>query len=104
MLQKAGEYLCEGNDFGPGLDDLVKARKLDPALENIEMDLGMAYKLFKQEEAHNQFSKPSFEKIPNNLVSAVNNWGKLGKWDLHVCRNPQVLERELQYFLNLAVR
>ena len=33
-------------------------------------------------------------------ISAVNNWGKLGKWDLHVCRNPQILERELQYVLS----
>jgi type III restriction enzyme len=30
-------------------------------------------------------------------ISAVNNWGKLGTWYLHVCRNPQMLERELQY-------
>jgi type III restriction enzyme len=30
-------------------------------------------------------------------VSAVNNWGKLGTWDLHVCRSPQMLERELEY-------
>ena len=30
-------------------------------------------------------------------ISAVNNWGKLGKWDLHVCRNPQMLEKELAY-------
>jgi type III restriction enzyme len=28
-------------------------------------------------------------------VSAVNNWGKLGIWRFHVCRNPQVLKREL---------
>jgi type III restriction enzyme len=33
-------------------------------------------------------------------ISAVNNWGKLGTWDLHVCRNPQMLERELQYVLS----
>jgi type III restriction enzyme len=32
-------------------------------------------------------------------ISAVNNWGKLGAWDLHVCRNPQMLERELEYVL-----
>lgn len=24
VLQKAGEYLCEGNDCGPGLDDLAR--------------------------------------------------------------------------------
>lgn len=32
-------------------------------------------------------------------VRAVNNWGKLGSWAFHVCRNPQVLERELAYLL-----
>lgn len=30
-------------------------------------------------------------------ISAVNNWAKLGQWALHVCRNPQTLERELEY-------
>ena len=30
-------------------------------------------------------------------VSAVNNWGQLSRWELHVCRNPQVLEGELEY-------
>lgn len=28
-------------------------------------------------------------------VSAVNHWGKLGKWEFLVCRDPQVLEEEL---------
>jgi type III restriction enzyme len=28
-------------------------------------------------------------------VAAVNNWGKLGQWTFHVCRDPQVLEQEL---------
>jgi type III restriction enzyme len=28
-------------------------------------------------------------------VAAVNNWGKLGRWAFHVCRDPQVLEQEL---------
>lgn len=30
-------------------------------------------------------------------VTAVNNWGKFGHWRFHVCRNPQVLDRELAY-------
>lgn len=30
-------------------------------------------------------------------VRAVNNWGRLGRWDFHVCRNPQMLEAELAY-------
>ncbi|MGB6130956.1 MAG: hypothetical protein WBG54_04195 [Acidobacteriaceae bacterium] len=32
-------------------------------------------------------------------VSAVNNWAKLGRWDLHVCRNPQLVEKELEYII-----
>jgi type III restriction enzyme len=35
-------------------------------------------------------------------VRAVNNWGKLGRWAFHVCRNPQVLERELSYLAQQA--
>ena len=27
--------------------------------------------------------------------SAVNNWGQLGEWDFHVCRDPQLLGREI---------
>jgi type III restriction enzyme len=30
-------------------------------------------------------------------VHAVNNWGKLGRWAFHVCRNPNMLERELAF-------
>ena len=30
-------------------------------------------------------------------ISAVNNWAQLGRWDLHICRNPQMLEKELEF-------
>jgi len=33
-------------------------------------------------------------------VSAVNNWGRLGQWDFHVCKDPQVLGRELAYMVS----
>lgn len=36
-------------------------------------------------------------------VSAVNNWGQLGKWMFHVCHNPQVLDRELAYLARQSV-
>jgi type III restriction enzyme len=36
-------------------------------------------------------------------VSAVNNWGHLGEWIFHVCRNPQLLDKELDYILRTAV-
>lgn len=34
----------------------------------------------------------------NRWVSAVNNWGKLGTWDYHLCRDPQMLGKELEWF------
>ena len=99
VLQKAGEYLCEGNDCGPGLDDLLKARKLDPTVENIDMDLGMAYyKLFKHEEAQ-PILEEIFRKDPNNLVAAIilgeiaafqGNWEKArGLYEYVLMRNPR---------------
>ncbi len=99
VLQKAGEYLCEGNDCGPGLEDLLKARKLDPSLENIDMDLGMAYyKLFKHQEAQ-PILEAVFRKDPNNLVAALilgeiaayqGNWEKARGLDEYVLlRKPQ---------------
>ena len=99
LLQKAGEYLCEGNDCGPGLDDLLKARKLDPALENIDMDLGMAYyKLFKHQEAQ-LILEAVFRKDSNNLIAALilgeiaayqGNWEKArGLYEYVLTRKPR---------------
>jgi hypothetical protein len=31
-----------------------------------------------------------------------NNWGQLGRWDFHVCHNPQLLEKELAYLIQTA--
>ena len=99
VLQKAGEYLCEDNDCGPGLVDLLKARKLDPALENIDMDLGMAYyKLFKHQDAQ-PILEAVFRKDPNNLVAALilgeiaayqGNWEKArGLYEYVLIRKPR---------------
>jgi len=30
-------------------------------------------------------------------VEAVNNWGQLGVWAFHVCRNPQLLDKEMEF-------
>jgi type III restriction enzyme len=30
-------------------------------------------------------------------VAAVNHWGQLGSWAFHVCHNPQMLGRELEW-------
>jgi type III restriction enzyme len=36
---------------------------------------------------------------PRRWVSAVTNWGELGRWDFLVCRNPQRLDADLARFL-----
>lgn len=35
-------------------------------------------------------------------VAAVNNWGKLGRWMFHVCREPATLEREIAHLCRQA--
>jgi type III restriction enzyme len=37
-------------------------------------------------------------------VSAVNNWGQLGRWEFHVCREPQQLRQELKHLLSVPAR
>jgi type III restriction enzyme len=36
-------------------------------------------------------------------ISAVNHWGKLGRWAFHVCKDPQVLETELKWIIKNPV-
>jgi len=33
-------------------------------------------------------------------VMAVNRWGQLGQWRFHVCRNPQLLDREIVFLVD----
>lgn len=32
-------------------------------------------------------------------IMAANHWGKLGQWQFHVCRNPQVLDQEIAFLV-----
>ena len=36
-------------------------------------------------------------------VKAVNNWGQLGTWAFHVCGNPQLLDKEMEFLARAAV-
>jgi tetratricopeptide (TPR) repeat protein len=97
VLQKAGEYLCEGDECGQGLDYLLKARKLDPKLENLDFDLGMAYhKLTKIQEAQ-PLLESVFRKDPTNLIAA-RFLGEIaadqGDWDKARSLYEYVLARE----------
>ena len=43
ILQKRGEYICAGDAVCPkGLEDSLRARNLDPTLDQIDYDLGVA--------------------------------------------------------------
>ena len=33
----------------------------------------------------------------NRWAEAAKNWGQLRRWAFHVCRNPQLLDKEMQY-------
>jgi type III restriction enzyme len=35
-------------------------------------------------------------------VSAVNNWGRMGPWQFHACKDPNQLSRELNYVIKTA--
>jgi len=36
-------------------------------------------------------------------ISAVNNWGQLGRWAFYVCKDPQMLGRELEYLKQQSI-
>jgi type III restriction enzyme len=31
-------------------------------------------------------------------VSAVNNWGQMGRWGFHICKDPQLLAKQVEWF------
>ena len=42
-------------------------------------------------------AQPTTATAARRWVTAVNNWGGLGRWDFHVCKDPQLLTQELRY-------
>ena len=54
-----------------------------------EVHLVLEIKGFEPDQVHAKHA------AARRWVSAVNNWGKLKKWDFHVCRDPQLLGQEL---------
>ena len=37
--------------------------------------------------------------VAQRWTAAVNHWGQLGTWRFHVCRDPQMLGREIRALL-----
>lgn len=68
--QKYGEYLCEAGDCAKGLSMLLDARHLEPALEHIDLDVGMAnYRLSNLDKA-TQNLQVALRNEPSNAVAA----------------------------------
>jgi type III restriction enzyme len=65
-----------------------------PATEAMELTVVLEIKgmLTEEDKAKHEAAR--------RWVAAVNNWGKLGRWAFHVCRDPQMLERELSSLLD----
>jgi tetratricopeptide (TPR) repeat protein len=70
VAQKYGEYLCEAKLFRDGLRYLLEARRLDPALPNIDFDLGMAYHRQSAVTEARPYLEAALTKDPDNLVAA----------------------------------
>jgi hypothetical protein len=42
-------------------------------------------------------NNPPANIAASRWVEAVNNWSQLRRWVFHVCRNPQLLDKEMEY-------
>jgi hypothetical protein len=78
-------YEYEGIDHGYSPDFLVR-------LAN-DVTVVLEIKGFEDDE-----TKPK-HNAAQRWVSAMNNWGRLGRWDFHVCRDPQLLGRQMAHLL-----
>jgi len=73
------EYTGVSHNFEP--DFIVRLKN--------EVNLILEIKGFETDKEHAKYAGAA------RWVSAVNNWGQLGQWAFHVCRDPQLLVEEL---------
>ena len=73
------EYTGVSHNFEP--DFIVRLKN--------EVNLILEIKGFETDKEHAKYAGAE------RWVSAVNNWGQLGQWAFHVCRDPQLLVEEL---------
>lgn len=70
MNQKYGEYLCEAGECVKGLSMLLEARHLQPGLEHINLDVGMAYYRLSNLDKATQNIQIAFRKEPRSALAA----------------------------------
>lgn len=61
-----------------------------------EMTLLLEVKSYEDDQAQAKHT------AARRWIMAVNHWGQLGQWQFHVCRNPQVLDKELAFLVKSA--
>jgi type III restriction enzyme len=83
------EYMGIAHNFGP--DFLVRLN-----LEAFDLTLLLEVKGYEDDKTKAKHG------AAKRWVAAVNNWGKLGRWAFHVCRDPTMLEREIAYLCKVA--
>ena len=74
------EYTGVSHNFEP--DFIVRLKN--------EINLILEIKGFETDKEHAKYAGAA------RWVSAVNNWGQLGQWAFHVCKDPQLLADELR--------
>lgn len=83
------EYMGVAHNYGP--DFLVRLN-----LEAVDFTLLLEVKGYEDDKTKAKHG------AAKRWVAAVNNWGKLGQWDFHVCRAPEMLEREIAHLCKVA--
>jgi tetratricopeptide (TPR) repeat protein len=81
LAQKHGELLCEANRCREGLRLLLKARRLDPSLPDLDFDLGMAYHKQAALPEAQRHLQAAWRQDPRNLLAARFLADVLGRQD-----------------------
>jgi hypothetical protein len=55
----------------------------------------------KVQEASQFLLATAKHEAAKRWAKAVNNWGRLGKWTFHVCKDPQMLGRESAHLVKV---
>ena len=66
--------------------------------------LGPSFTLILEIKGYEDEQDRAKHQAAKRWVSAVNNWGQLGQWAFHVCKDPQMLGNELEWMKKQTVR
>jgi type III restriction enzyme len=105
MAAQKGIVRCYARNDGLGLTIPYEWYKVDHSYEpdylvGLAPGVGEALTLVLEIKGRLTEEDKAKHEAARRWVAAVNNWGKLGSWAFHVCRDPQLIERELLFIRN----